>query len=284
METAKFRGTPLQAPATVEQAETRETPTMTVSTAALRVGLAHLIHEINTPLQLVYGAARLMELHMPNASGRGDPFIDKVFRELKGGIDELISLVSSLRFQLESLWQINPSFESLDLRPLLEDVLQSEAMRFEAGGIRVSNEIVSNLGPIQGNKELLEHVFRNLFKNALDAMPKGGVLSVKASARQRSVYFEISDTGVGISPGLDVFQPFATSKPGGLGLGLTITRHIVEAHGGTITCQSQPGKGATFSLSFPSQDEANQMTVARNPVTYERPEELYGCLCHAPRK
>lgn len=69
------------------------------------------------------------------------------------------------------------------------------------------------------------------------------------------------DTGGGISPDLDVFQPFATTKSGAMGLGLTITRHIVESHDGTITYRSQPGEGTTFCLAFPWAPEAKRVSV-----------------------
>jgi signal transduction histidine kinase len=92
-------------------------------------------------------------------------------------------------------------------------------------------------------------------------MPEGGILSVRAGACERSVSFELVDTGGGIPPDLDVFQPFVTSKSGAMGLGLAITRHIVETHDGTITYRSQPGKGTTFCLSFPWAPQALKMSV-----------------------
>jgi signal transduction histidine kinase len=109
-------------------------------------------------------------------------------------------------------------------------------------------------------------------------MPEGGVLAVSATSRESSVWIEISDTGEGTRPDVDIFQPFATSKPGGMGLGLAITRHVIETHGGTITYKCRPGTGMTFRINFPSKTEAT-------PKSYEpvRSEELFGCLCHAPQ-
>ena len=89
-------------------------------------------------------------------------------------------------------------------------------------------------------------------------MPEGGFLSVKSGVNERSVFFELADTGGGIPPDLDVFQVFATTKSGAMGLGLTITRHIVESHDGTITYGSQPGEGTTFCLTFPWVPEARE--------------------------
>jgi two-component system sensor histidine kinase ResE len=86
----------------------------------------------------------------------------------------------------------------------------------------------------------------------------GGVLTVRAGASERLVFLEPSDTGGGIPPDLDVFQPFATSKSGAMALGLRITRNIVESHDGTITHRGQLGKGTTFCLRTP---EATKVSV-----------------------
>jgi signal transduction histidine kinase len=252
----KYNGNHVQLFGTNQHTEMRGKPSMTVSTGAFRVGLAHFIHEIYNPIQLVYFAACLMDTHMPKANGCGDPRVDRVFQELKLGVDQLVSLVTSLRSELESLWQINPHFNSLNLNSLIDDILRSEAVPFTAGGIRVRQEIAANLPPIQADEKLLKQALLNLFRNAADAMPNGGVLRVAAGADVRSVCLELADTGVGIPPDVDVFQPFVTSKPGGMGLGLVITRHIVETHGGTITYRSQPGRGTTFCVTLPRTLEA----------------------------
>lgn len=256
----------------------------TVSTDALRIGLAHFIHEINTPLQMVYWAADMMDTHMPKTTGCGDPFAGKMLQELKGGVDQLISLVGSLRSQLESLWQINPSLNSVDLNSLIAEVVQSDAARFGAGGIRVDTDSAAALPALQADEKLLRQVFVNLFRNAADAMPEGGVLTVRAGARVGSVWLEIADTGAGIPPDLDAFQPFTTSKPRGMGLGLAITRHIVEIHGGTITYRSKPGKGTTFCLRFPRSFETKKISVRRAAAADNSSERFFGCLCHAAEK
>jgi signal transduction histidine kinase len=249
MEGTIYNGTLSQPVAANKPSKRLATPTMTAPTAALQVGLAHLMHEINNPLQLVNNAVSLMEILMPKATG--DPVVAKVFQELQDGVDQLSSLVVLLRSQLEGLWMISPSFESVNLSSIIEEILQSEAVRFNARGIRVAKEIAANLPPIEANEQCLKQAILNLLINAVDAMAKGGLFSVRAGAGERSVWLELSDTGAGIPPHLNVFQPFATSKPGGMGLGLAITRHIVETHGGKITYKSQAGRGTTFCLRFP---------------------------------
>ena len=177
---AKYNGPPYQSVAATGLRETRVT---TVSTDALRIGLAHFIHEINNPLQTVYWAADVMDTHMPKANGSGDPFAGKIFQELKGGVDQLVTLVSSLESQLKSLWMIDPCFESVNLNSLIVEIIQNDVARFTAGGIRIDTDIAVALPALQADAKLLSQVFVNLFRNAADAMPEGGVLSVSAGAR-----------------------------------------------------------------------------------------------------
>jgi signal transduction histidine kinase len=257
----KFSGEHAQGIARSDQTKTRATPSLTVSTAPVLVGLAHFIHQINNPLQAVYGAAGLMDQEMAKTHGREDPFVGQMFQQLKGGVEQLVSLVGSLRSQVECLWLSTPYSKSVNLNSLIDDILQSEAMRCDAGGIQVRKSVAANLPPIQANEKLLKQALVNLLRNAVEAMPEGGVLSVKAGACERSVSFELADTGGGIPPGLDVFQPFTTSKPGALGLGLAVTQRIVEIHRGTIAYRSQPGKGTTFCLTFPWGPEASKVSV-----------------------
>ncbi len=284
MTEAKYHGHLCQSAGATGRSESLRTPAAPVSPDALRIGLAHFIHEINTPLQMVYWAADMMDTHMPKTTGCGDPFAGKMLQELKGGIDQLISLVASLRSQLESLWQINPSMNSVDLHSLIVEVVQSHAARFGAGGIRVDTDIAAALPALQADEKLLRQVFVNLFRNAADAMPEGGVLTVRAGARAGSVGLEIADTGAGIPPELDAFQPFTTSKPRGMGLGLAITRHIVEIHGGTIAYRSEPGKGTTFYLRFSRSFETKKISVPRATAADDSSERFFGCLCHALEK
>lgn len=98
----------------------------------------------------------------------------------------------------------------------------------------------------------------------------------RAGTRERSLWFELSDTGVEIPSDLDVFQPFATSKPGGMGLGLAITRHIVETHGGTMSYKSQPSKGTTLYLSLPQMIETKSDSAQREPAEDDDPVTASG--------
>ena len=248
---AKLNSVHAQALGTNEKSENPAGPAKSGSTAPAFVGLTHLLHQINNPIQLVYGATGLMEQELTHANRRENLFLSQVFQTLKGGVDQLISMVSSLRAQMECLCLVDPPFNSVNLNLVVNEILQGEAARLASGGIHVRRCIATNLPPIRASEKLLKQAFVNVLRNAAEAMPEGGVLSVRTGVCERSVFFELADAGCGIPPDMDVFQPFATSKAGAMGLGLTIARHIVEAHDGTIVYRSQASKGTIFCLNFP---------------------------------
>jgi signal transduction histidine kinase len=96
----------------------------------------------------------------------------------------------------------------------------------------------------------------NLFKNALEAMPQGGELTIATRVENNQVEVSISDTGEGMPPEVraNIFQPYFTTKEKGTGLGLAICKNIVEEHGGCMLVDSQPGKGSTFTIQIPLEE------------------------------
>lgn len=217
---------------------------------AVRVGLAHFIHEVTNPLHMIYSTIGLIEQELPKANGYLEPVMHKSIPRLKYEIEQMIELVASLRTQLECIWSSNTSFDAVDLSALVDRALRSEAGRLQANGVLVNCD-GAPLPAIEASEKLLAQALTNLIRNAADAMPQGGTLRISASVDEDSVALKISDTGVGIPANIDIFQPFATTKERGMGLGLAITRHVIEAHGGTIGYQSEAGKGTTFCLTFP---------------------------------
>jgi signal transduction histidine kinase len=144
--------------------------------------------------------------------------------------------------------------------------------KFKWHKVSFNVEIPSVVAPVFVDKNQIEQVLINLFLNALDAMPNGGQLSVKARRRaisagkrnrkpggllqqyQTYVQIDVQDTGVGIPKDLQgqIFQPFFTTKEEGVGLGLAICNRLVKENGGKIDVSSTPGKGTTFSLILPA--------------------------------
>ena len=110
-----------------------------------------------------------------------------------------------------------------------------------------------HLASLAADPELLHRAISNLVSNAVDAMPQGGTLTLRTRQENDRVYLEISDTGTGLTPEecQRLFTPYYSSKQQGTGLGLAIVQSVVSDHGGRISVESQPGRGATFRVELP---------------------------------
>lgn len=123
----------------------------------------------------------------------------------------------------------------------------------DAAGIEVSPHLSADLPPVSLDREILHRALRNLARNAQESMRSGGVLEFQTYRSGEEVILEIIDTGEGIPSHVcqRIFETFFSTKPGGSGLGLPTVRKIVEAHGGSIQCASEVGKGTRFRIAFP---------------------------------
>jgi signal transduction histidine kinase len=144
-------------------------------------------------------------------------------------------------------------FEPTSLSVLLRELIGLEGSNYETLGIVIENNLPEDLPQINVDVEKLKQVLLNLLKNASEAMPNGGRITLSARADSDQVVLEIKDSGVGIPAGVDIFEPFTTTKSMGTGLGLVIVRQILTAHGATISYSSEPGKETKFYLKFPAQ-------------------------------
>ncbi len=149
----------------------------------------------------------------------------------------------------------------LDIKPeafFVQDVLHELAtlVQDEAQQSKVQIRVVAplNLPPLKADREYLRQTLLNLILNGLQAMPEGGTLTLEANNSKGNFLISVTDTGIGIAPENlpRIFDPYFTTKAKGSGLGLSIARRIVEAHGGTITVSSEPGRGCRFQISLPN--------------------------------
>ena len=101
------------------------------------------------------------------------------------------------------------------------------------------------------DRDKIKQVLLNLIRNAAEAMPSGGKITIEVRATDNAVLLDITDTGIGIPLDMDVFEPFVTTKKEGTGIGLVIVRQIVTAHGGKISYRSRPGEGTRFRIELP---------------------------------
>ena len=144
----------------------------------------------------------------------------------------------------------------ISLNKVIADTLALLEHQFKVAHIEVQSELYDNLPLIQGNAGRLQQVFLNLFLNARDAMPGGGMLEVRTTAHNGSVEVEVVDTGAGIPREHihRIFDPFFTTKASGrgTGLGLSVSYGIIKEHAGKIDVRSTPGKGTSFHVEFPA--------------------------------
>jgi signal transduction histidine kinase/ActR/RegA family two-component response regulator len=231
--------------------------------------LSTVSHELRTPLNAILGWAAMLRTGSLDA-GRTVRAIqaihDNATRQARL-VEELldVSRIASGRAALD--------IRRIDLGDMLRGAVESILPSAEAQGVEVHLDAPASL-KVDGELRRLEQVFLNLLQNAVKFTPDGGRIDVVANTNQREVEVAVSDTGMGIDPEFlpHVFDRFrqADSNPtrthGGLGLGLSIAHHLVEAHGGTIRVSSAGrGQGTTFTVTLP-------LAAAQQPGAVQRTE------------
>ena len=216
--------------------------------AAIGATAAKFAHEVGNPLNGMFLTAQRLERHLAGQPCYSDQAVQSTLRRLRDEISRLTHLLNEFR-SLSRREQYN--FQPTGLAMIAGEIFATEAENYAAGGIRVEQDFPADLPLVQADRDKLKQALWNLCKNAVEAMPQGGTLTLNAYSSGADVVLEIGDTGVGIPPGVDIFEPFATTKSSGSGLGLVVVRQIVAAHGGNLTYTSEPGKGTAFRLTLP---------------------------------
>jgi signal transduction histidine kinase len=183
---------------------------------------------------------------------RSLPAENDLARELAGFISTEVDRANSLitRF-LQFARPLQVRLDTADLTQTLDRAISM--VEREAPGIAIYKNYAPEIPPFAFDAELLERVFYNLVLNAAQATNSGGAVTVKTRAAAGAVEVAIIDRGAGILPEHleTIFNPFFTTKPEGVGLGLAIVSKIVDEHGGKITVESEPGKGSVFRVLLP---------------------------------
>jgi len=140
-----------------------------------------------------------------------------------------------------------------DIHEILKSILDSINTKVGSQQIEVSERFKSQMPLITVDKEQIERVFSNVMINSLEAMPRGGKMAITTEIEEGFIIVKIKDTGEGIPEEdiIRIFDPFFSTKPSGVGLGLSITYGIVVSHGGTIGVESERNRGTLFVISLP---------------------------------
>jgi NtrC-family two-component system sensor histidine kinase KinB len=216
--------------------------------------IAAASHELRTPLTSVQMGVHLL---LEGAAGSLDDRqreILQVCRDDTARLDRLMRQLLDLS-KIES-GAVAPVRTPVGPSVLVREAADSLRLQIEAGGLRLEIDAPPDLPPILADRHQIERVIGNLVTNALRATPSGGTIAIAAVRRDGAVAFSVTDTGAGIPRDYlpRIFEPFIqvpNAPSGGAGLGLTLSRRIVEAHGGQLTAQSEPGRGSTFTFTVP---------------------------------
>jgi nitrogen-specific signal transduction histidine kinase len=223
------------------------------SVGTLAAGMAHEIKNALVPGRTFVDL--LLEKHQ-------DVELVEVVRREIGRIDTLVSRM------LKFAGPARPAFREVRLHEILDHSLRLIQPQMKDKLVSVNRSFLASRDALDGDDSQLEQAFVNLFLNALEAMGPNGTLSLATdivppgatpgspleAADRAHLRLTIKDNGIGISPEnmARLFEPFFTTKPNGTGLGLLITRRIIQEHRGAITVQSQPDRGTTFQILLPA--------------------------------
>ncbi|WP_343861557.1 PAS domain-containing hybrid sensor histidine kinase/response regulator [Aliiglaciecola litoralis] len=234
--------------------------------------LTMLAHELRSPVSPISNATQLLKLQAKNSAEMCEPLqvIERQVGHLKRLLDEMldVSRITSGKMKIVK--------RPFDLVSLLKSICCDYASQFELLGVACNVDMQTSSLWITADADRITQVVHNLFNNSLKFTPMGGTITLGLSSNQNSVTLTVSDTGLGIeeSAMIDLFEPFTQGEQslerhsGGLGLGLSLVKGIVELHGGNIKVSSEGlNRGTTFCIDLPlSQQQVQpQITPIEEP-------------------
>jgi signal transduction histidine kinase len=217
---------------------------------------AQLAHQIKNPLGSIALNVEMLQAELAALENHDSQRLphkaeaEDLLRSIQTEIDLLAELTENyLGFARLPLLDPRPT-DVNEVVTELVDFLNAEMAR---GSVTITTDLSPHIPPAPLDHKQIKLAFANLMRNSLEAMDGGGRLRVATSANNGAVRIELSDTGGGVPKGDEekIFELFYSTKAQGSGLGLTMTKKIVEDHGGTISCHSVPGAGTTFTVQVP---------------------------------
>jgi signal transduction histidine kinase len=216
--------------------------------AAIGKMAAHVTHEIRNPLSSIGLNIELLEEELASANVRGES------KALLAAITREVQRLEHLSEEYLRVARLpSPRMEADDVAAAVREIVDFARPEIERAGCEVALEVQEDCPHALFDEAQIRQALLNLLRNAREAMPNGGRIDVGVSAEGMSVVVSVKDRGAGISDEIRkrVFDPFFSTKGEGTGLGLAITRQIVEAHGGSVTCEPRDGGGTVFKIALP---------------------------------
>jgi hypothetical protein len=249
--------------------------------------LATLSHELRTPLNAILGWSQIIKRQTASTDdlAQGIDVIERNARAQAQIIEDLLDMSRIIS------GKVRLDVQRLSMEPILRAALASATPAADAKGIRIQAVLDPLAGPVNGDPARLQQVFWNLLTNAVKFTPKGGRVQVVFERVNSHLEISVADTGEGIRPEFlpHVFDRFrqadasTTRRHGGLGLGLSIVKQLVELHGGSVRAKSAgEGQGATFIVSLPLaviHPESQPEPERRHPKAGGEAQGLYTDMC-----
>jgi signal transduction histidine kinase len=223
-------------------------------------------HEIKNPLGAIGIHIQLIKKSLQGKGRVGKRAVMKHLEVVTEEVERLNKIVVDFLFAVRPM---DAHLELRDLNGILRDMVKFVEVETAQGDVKLNVELAEGLPKLLLDEKYIKQAVLNLVKNALGAMPEGGVLTIRTERKGDYVRLQVTDTGIGIPPEyLDkIFEPYFTTKEFGSGLGLTIVYKIVKEHQGEITVDSEPGKGTTFTIKFPVPQPERQLIDYRQEVS-----------------
>ena len=216
--------------------------------AAIGKMAAHVTHEIRNPLSAMGLNVEMLEDELSHSGERAE------VKSLLAAIHREVQRLEHLSEEYLRVARLpEPRMEADDVAAAVREIVDFARPEVELAGCTVQLDVGANLPPALFDEAQLRQALLNLLRNGREAMPSGGAIEVRVAAEGMSVVVDVDDRGGGIPDAIRarVFDPFFSTKGEGTGLGLAITRHIVEAHGGLVTCEAREGGGTRFRIALP---------------------------------
>jgi signal transduction histidine kinase len=211
--------------------------------------VANPLSGLSASLQFALKDLARITLHDSTRKDLDIPIIQETILGALREVDRLVELLDDFR---SSVPPQRLNLKSTDLEKIVREILALEGTGYRSAGVTVKLDFEDKLPAVEVDRSKMKQAILNLCKNAVEAMTDGGCLAIKGYRSEGNVVLEITDDGFGVSDDVDVFELFKTTKPGGIGVGLSVVQEVISAHHGTIDYTSDPGQGTTFTVRLPA--------------------------------